>query len=79
MLAYIIENIEIILKLLFDIQPLVICKGSKKYAKRVVIGKLTMLPECKLTAQNVQIQFHQHQSSEYFPTLELFTHKRVIV
>jgi len=46
----------------------------------VVISKLTMLPECKLTAQNVQrIQFHQHQASEYFPTLELFTQKRVIV
>jgi len=38
-----------------------------------------MLPECKSTTQNIQwIQFHQHQLSEHFPTLEIFTLKCAI-
>ena len=49
-------------------------------AKIVVISKLTILPECKFTTQNVQwIQFHQHQLSDYFPTLRIYTLKCAIV
>jgi len=70
MLVYSTEKFEIILLEIRNMQS----------TESVVISKLTVLSECKSTTQNVQpIQFHRHQLSEYFRTLEIFTLQCAII